>query len=51
MVSSFPHRLYYATPMLVTGLDHLIEALELETHIRRFAASPPLGAAGDAEIR
>jgi hypothetical protein len=51
MVSSFRHPLYYATPMLVTGLDHLTEALELETHIHRFAANPPLGAAGDAATR
>jgi hypothetical protein len=51
MVSSFPHRLYYVTPMLMTGLDHLFELLELETHVRRFAPGSPRSAAGAAEIR
>jgi hypothetical protein len=35
--------------MLVTGLDQITEAFELEADIHRFAATPPLGAAGDAE--
>jgi hypothetical protein len=37
--------------MLMTGLDHLFELLELETHVRRFAPGSPRSAAGDAEIR
>jgi hypothetical protein len=33
-----------------TGLDTLAKALELETHICRFAANPFPSAGGDAEI-
>jgi hypothetical protein len=32
-----------------TGLDYLAKALELETHICRFAANPLPGAGGETE--
>jgi hypothetical protein len=49
MVSSFRQPLYYATPMLVADLDQLAPVAEPRSRIRRLAAGPLPGAAGDAE--